>query len=106
MDAGTFTVRPDALLDTFMQDCDDEVRAQVHDRIALQSVLSLGQPVEAAAWKDVPSTYLVCRQDRGTSEERQREYAQRAGRVVDIDAGHHPFLSQPAVVRDLVLSLA
>jgi len=60
-------------------------------------VLSLGQPVEAAAWKDVPSTYLVCRQDRGTSEERQREYAQRAGRVVDLDAGHHPFLSQPAV---------
>jgi hypothetical protein len=24
---------------------------------------------------------------------------------VELDAGHHPFLSQPAAVRDLVLSL-
>lgn len=35
---------------------------------------------------------------------RQREFAARAGRVVEIAAGH-PFLSQPAVVRDLLLSL-
>ena len=27
------------------------------------------------------------------------------GRVVELDAGHHPFLSQPGAVRDLLLSL-
>ena len=62
-----------------------------------------GQPVSAAAWQQVPTTYLVCAQDRGTPAERQREYARRAGRVVELDAGHHPFLSQPAAVRDLLL---
>jgi len=35
----------------------------------------------------------------------QREFARRAGRVVELDAGHHPFLSQPAAVVDLLLDL-
>ena len=35
----------------------------------------------------------------------QREYAGRAGSVVELDTGHHPFLSQPAAVCDLVLGL-
>ena len=36
---------------------------------------------------------------------RQRQFACRAGTVVELDAGHHPFLSQPQAVRDLVLRL-
>nr|WP_243876678.1 hypothetical protein [Streptomyces sp. 846.5] len=35
----------------------------------------------------------------------QREFARRAGGVVELDTGHHPFLSRPAAVRDLLLSL-
>jgi len=61
--------------------------------------------VGAAAWQQLPSTYLVCADDRGTPADRQREFATRAGNVVELDSGHHPFLSQPAAVRDLVLSL-
>ena len=53
----------------------------------------------------MPSTYLVCSQDRGTPAERQREFARRAGSVVEIETGHHPFLSQPEAARDLLLSL-
>jgi pimeloyl-ACP methyl ester carboxylesterase len=65
----------------------------------------LEAPVRSAAWQHVPSTYLVCAQDLGTPAERQREYARRAGSVVELDAGHHPFLSRPAEVRDLILAL-
>jgi hypothetical protein len=36
---------------------------------------------------------------------REREFAGRAGSVVELDAGHHPFLSQPAAVRDVILGL-
>jgi pimeloyl-ACP methyl ester carboxylesterase len=53
----------------------------------------------------VPSTYLVCAADRGTPADLQRGFAERAGREVELDTGHHPFLSQPAAVGDLVLSL-
>jgi len=53
----------------------------------------------------VPSTYLVCAQDRGTPADLQREFAGRAAGVVELDAGHHPFLSQPVEVRDLIVAL-
>jgi pimeloyl-ACP methyl ester carboxylesterase len=104
-EGGTFTVRPDALAETFLQDCDAEIQQGALDRTARQSLSVLGAPVGAAAWQQVPSTYLVCADDRGTPAELQRNFAARAGNVVEIDSGHHPFLSQPAAVRDLVLSL-
>jgi pimeloyl-ACP methyl ester carboxylesterase len=102
---GTFTVRSDALAETFFQDCDAEIQREAVDRTARQSLAVLEQPVQAAAWQHVPSTYLVCADDRGTPADRQRGFAARAGRVVELDAGHHPFLSQPGAVRDLVLAL-
>jgi pimeloyl-ACP methyl ester carboxylesterase len=103
--AGTFGVRPELLTDTFLQDCDADVQAQAPAHLARQSVQVTGQPVSAAAWQTVPTTYLVCAQDKGTPARLQREFARKAGRVVELEAGHHPFLSRPAAVRDLLLSL-
>ena len=104
-EGGTFTVRADALADVFLQDCDPGTRRDATERIAPQSLSVLEAPVRAAAWHDVPSTYLVCADDLGTPAAAQRRFAERAGRVVELDAGHHPFLSQPEAVRDLVLGL-
>lgn len=104
-EGGTFTVRPDALAQTFLQDCGSEIQRQATDKTARQSLAVLQQPVQSAAWRHVPSTYLVCADDRGTPADRQRRFAGRAGSVVEIDAGHHPFLSQPATVRELILGL-
>ena len=102
---GTFTVRSDALAETFLQDCDPEIQRAAIDKTVRQSLSVIGQPVRSAAWQHLPSTYLVCAQDRGTPAERQRDFARRAGTVAELDAGHHPFLSQPAAVRDLILGL-
>jgi pimeloyl-ACP methyl ester carboxylesterase len=104
-DTGTFEVRPELLVDTFLHDCDSDVQAQASEHLASQSAQVIGQPVAAASWQQVPTTYLVCAEDRGTPPELQRGFARRAGNVVELDAGHHPFLSQPAAVRDLLLSL-
>jgi pimeloyl-ACP methyl ester carboxylesterase len=104
-EGGTFTVRPEALAGTFLQDCDPEIQGEAIDKTAWQSLAVLEQPVRSAAWHDVPSTYLVCGQDHGTPADRQRAFARRATTVVELDTGHHPFLSQPAAVRDLILGL-
>jgi pimeloyl-ACP methyl ester carboxylesterase len=104
-EAGTFTVRTDALAETFLQDCAPGVQREALDKTAHQSLAVLEAPVQAAAWQQLPSTYLVCAADRGTPADGQREFATRAGNVVELDSGHHPFLSQPAAVRDLVLGL-
>jgi pimeloyl-ACP methyl ester carboxylesterase len=103
--AGTFAVRPELFADTFMHDC-RELTDEAAARLVRQSVQVTVQPVETSVWGDVPTSYLVCTQDRGTPADRQREFARRADHVVELDAGHHPFLSQPAAVRDLVLGLA
>ncbi|MDA0170126.1 alpha/beta hydrolase [Solirubrobacter taibaiensis] len=104
-EGGTFSVHADALAETFLQDCSPDIQRQATDKLARQSLAVLGAPVQSAAWHQVANTYLVCAEDRGTPAERQRAFAARAGTVVELDAGHHPFLSQPAAVRDLVLSL-
>jgi pimeloyl-ACP methyl ester carboxylesterase len=104
-EGGTFTVRRDAVAETFLQDCDPDTQRQAMGKTARQSLAVLEQPVQAAAWQHLASTYLVCAEDRGTPVDLQRKFAGRAGSVVELDAGHHPFLSQPAAVRDLVLSL-
>lgn len=102
---GTFTVRLDALAETFLQDCDQEIQRAAMNKTAQQSLAVLEQPVQAAAWQHIASTYLVCAKDLGTPADRQRTFARRASNVVELDTGHHPFLSQPAAVRDVVLGL-
>jgi pimeloyl-ACP methyl ester carboxylesterase len=104
-EAGTFAVRPELLVATFLHDCDPETQVQASDHLAAQSVRVTAEPVGAAAWQQVPTTYLVCAEDRGTPAQLQREFSRRAGKVVEIDSGHHPFLSQPAAVSDLLLNL-
>ena len=105
VEGGTFGVHPEALIETFLQDCDSDVNSEAMTRLARQSLHVTQQAVGASAWQEVPSTYLICTQDRGTLALRQREFARRAEAVVELDAGHHPFLSQPAAVRDLLLNL-
>jgi hypothetical protein len=51
--------------------------------------------------QQMPSTYLVCAQDKGTPARLQRDFARQADTVVELDTGHHPFLSQPAAVQNL-----
>ena len=102
---GTFGIHLDVVAETFLQDCDQEIQRAAIGKMARQSLAILEQPVQAAAWQHIASTYLVCTQDRGPPPDRQREFAARASSVVEIDSGHHPFISQPAAVRDLVLGL-
>lgn len=102
---GTFTVRPQALAETFLPDCDPEIQRQALDKTARQSLAVLAQAVQSAAWQHVPSTYLVCTQDQGTPVDLQREFARRATNVVELDTGHHPFIARPAAVRDVILGL-
>jgi pimeloyl-ACP methyl ester carboxylesterase len=85
-----------------MHDC-PELVAEATRRLARQSLSVTQQPVRAAAWQQVPTTYLVCKADRGTPADRQREFAGRAQTVVELDAAHHPFLAEPRAVADIAL---
>jgi pimeloyl-ACP methyl ester carboxylesterase len=68
---------------------------QALTRKARQDAAALTGPVTVPAWLSVPSTYVVCGEDRAIPADRQRAAAVRAGRTVEIPTGHHPFLSRP-----------
>jgi hypothetical protein len=105
LEAGTFTVRPEFLAPALLQDCRHEIQDEATRHLALQSLRVTGEPVTASAWHEVPSTYFVCVDDQGTPAALQREFALRVGSVVEMASGYHPFRSQFAAVRDLLLSL-
>jgi pimeloyl-ACP methyl ester carboxylesterase len=59
--------------------------------------------VPRAAWKDIPSWYLVTTEDHAVSPELQRFYANRMGaKVTLIRASHAVFVSHPADVARLI----
>ena len=57
----------------------------------------------AAAWRQVPSWFLVATEDRSISPELQRLYARRAGgTTVEVASSHVPFLSHATEVARLI----
>jgi pimeloyl-ACP methyl ester carboxylesterase len=58
------------------------------------------------SWRNVPSTYVICRADRVISPDLQRQLARRATHVVEWDTSHTPMLSRPDLVIDLLDELA
>jgi pimeloyl-ACP methyl ester carboxylesterase len=56
-----------------------------------------------AAWRTIPTTYVVCADDRMIHPDTQREMAAAAGaEVLEWPSSHSPFLSHPDLVADLV----
>ncbi|MFD4249665.1 alpha/beta hydrolase [Amycolatopsis thermoflava] len=92
---GLVSLRP-SLAPRYVHDCDPEVAADAMTRLVPQTAAAFTQPVRAAAWRSLPSTYVVCADDPATPPEVQREQAKRAGTVVEMACGHHPFLTRPA----------
>jgi pimeloyl-ACP methyl ester carboxylesterase len=103
VDGGT-VVDPVAAVDLFYADC-----APADAAIAIGQLRALpSSPVETRArpaWRDVPSTYVVCSDDATLPPALQREMARHATHVVEWPTSHSPFLSQPKRVSALLTGL-
>ena len=83
----------------FLHDvADPDLVSGAHERLCPQSSVVFGAETTAAAWKRVPSTYLVCAEERSTHPDLQRAQAARATTVRELPAAHFPFLSRPDLV--------
>ena len=105
-DGGTFGARPELFAATFAQDCPPDITRDAATRLVRQTLAVTSQPVQAAAWHDLPTTYVVCTEDQGTPAAAQREFSHRADKVIEVKAGHHPFLSQPQALADIIAGLS
>ncbi|MEY9948039.1 alpha/beta hydrolase [Kitasatospora sp. GAS1066B] len=87
-------------------DLPDDQAEHAVGRLVEQSVRSFQQPVTRAAWRTVPSTYVVCERDQALPPARQEQMSARATRVERLDTGHSPFLSAPAELAALLGDIA
>jgi pimeloyl-ACP methyl ester carboxylesterase len=96
----------DGCVDALYSDCHPADISEALGRLGPQPALTFTQPVTRAAWRSAPTTYVLCTEDHLLVPEAQRIMSKRCGRVVELAAGHSPFLSMPGAVADVIEPLA
>jgi pimeloyl-ACP methyl ester carboxylesterase len=79
----------------FYADVDPHTAGSAVARLGHQSLAAFEQPLTRAAWRTIPSTYVVCEQDAAIPVAAQELMAERSGRVLRMPGSHSPFLSRP-----------
>lgn len=75
-----------------------EVAEELVKGLRTHSAPTLGAPCQYSAFKHIPTTYLLAKDDRMIAYEKQLEVVERAGVPIatyTCDASHSPFVSQP-----------
>jgi len=64
-----------------------------------------GEPIKAAAWKNVPSWYVVSTQDNSINPDLERFMAKRMGaKIKELKASHVSFISNPSKISKVIES--
>jgi len=91
----------------FLHDVEDpKLIRGAHDRLCAQSPVVFGAETTTAAWQRVPSTYVVCAEDRSTDPDLQRVHAARAITTRELPAAHFAMLSRPDLVAACIKEIA
>ncbi len=90
--------------DIFYHDCEEELALAAWKRLRTVPLTSKFQPVTSrAAWRAIPSTYIVCSDDHCIHPDDQRDMSVHAGAVYEISSSHSPFLSRPKELAELIV---
>ena len=103
LDGGLMQPDPARVAELFYNDCEPDVREWAKRMLRPQASAAQLEPLARPAWRRVPSTYVVCANDMALPAAVQRSlFASRATEVIELQASHSPFLSQPEAVADLL----
>jgi pimeloyl-ACP methyl ester carboxylesterase len=92
---------------SFAGDLSAEQAAFMADSQVPWGVDALGGAISEAAWRSKPSWYLITNEDRMIPPDAQRTMSGRLGAtVVEVDASHSVYISQPGAVADLIKQAA
>ncbi|OBJ54760.1 alpha/beta fold hydrolase [Mycobacterium sp. 1423905.2] len=99
-------VTADRAIDMFYNDVPPGVAAWAQKRLLPSSFAAFTEPLTAAAWRHIPSTYIVCERDVCLPLSVQEAMAQRAGQVHSLPTGHSPMLAQPEALAEMINYIA
>lgn len=94
-------------VEVFLHDVPEDVRAQAGAHAGIQAATPMTQPHPLRHWPEVPTRFVLARQDRFFPAEWQRQVVRsRLGIEPDeIDGGHCVALSRPTELVDLLETL-
>ena len=78
----------------FYNECPDDVAAEAVSRLRPMAAPP-GKLEISETWRDIATSYVVCNRDRAIPPEAQRAMSRNAQHVIEIEADHSPFLSNP-----------
>lgn len=83
-------------------DCDAATVAWASDRVVPQNASAPMTPIDAAAWRQTRSTYVVLGDDLAIPTPLQRVFAGMATEARELPGSHSPFAARPAALAALV----
>jgi pimeloyl-ACP methyl ester carboxylesterase len=105
----TASIKPEALVDIFCADCAQAEANRILANAGSEPLAPLTQPVKVtdANFGRVPRVYIETTQDHAVGNELQKRMytATPVERVITLETGHSPFLSQPDALARHLLSL-
>lgn len=104
-DDGTMVVPAGQAIEHFYADCSPETGRWAEARLRPQSQQVLQHAITAAAWRAVPSTYVMLTEDRAIPPDLQRMFAGQADDAREFVSSHSPFLSRPDDLAALFLEI-
>jgi pimeloyl-ACP methyl ester carboxylesterase len=99
VDGTTMPARPEEI---FYNATPPAAAAAAAARLRPMARAAFEQPLRAAAWRSVPSTYVVCERDNAIPVFAQEAMAARASTTQRLDTDHSPFLTRPEAVADVI----
>jgi pimeloyl-ACP methyl ester carboxylesterase len=102
IDGRLATVDPSLARDAFYNECDPSVAAAAAIRLDAQALATFSQAATAAAWKDIPSTYVRCLRDEAIPLAHQDVMSTHCGSVETLDTDHSPFSSKTTDTADII----
>uniref|UniRef100_A0AAU2VQ90 Alpha/beta hydrolase n=1 Tax=Streptomyces sp. NBC_00008 TaxID=2903610 RepID=A0AAU2VQ90_9ACTN len=99
---GSTTLHRGLAIDTLYSDCPGPLAARAVGLLRAQAPgCGRGVP-QHHSWKETPSTYVICSQDRAIDPGLQRTMAARCTDVREWQTGHSPFVGQPDLIVELL----
>ncbi|MED5812123.1 alpha/beta hydrolase [Mycolicibacterium sp. 050232] len=105
--SGPFGMTWESVRAGFYHDCPQDIARSAFAEMRAQSFTIFLEPSPLEEWPDVPSTYILLRDDRAVGASWAWRNAVRIGaRLIELDGGHSPFFTRPVELAELLVDLA
>jgi pimeloyl-ACP methyl ester carboxylesterase len=106
---GRMRLDPDVVVRAAVQQAPEADREVMRTRMspAMSMGTDLAMALPRVAWRDIPSTYVVCADDRSLNPDAQRVWAkERATDVIELPFDHCPQVSHPREIGEILAEIA